>query len=186
MKRIILFALLTLPVIANAQFSLTINGFVSSNDSSKNYIVYEYTNIPKEKLYINVLKFITSNFKSAKDVVSKVDNEVISLNAFQPKQIYAKTQNYDINYNLVVSFKDNKIKIDKPIFECTTFAYGKTYRLIMSGSNGGFGSEVTIGLFKKDGKQNQEKTITYIESFINGLCNQIKTAASDSNNSDEW
>lgn len=186
MKKIILFALMVLPVMANAQFSLTINGFVSSQDNSKNYVVFDYDSISKEKLYTNVLKFITANYKSAKDVVSKVDNEIITINALQPKQIKAKTLKYDISYTLVVNFKDNKIKIDSPTFECTSYAFNKPYRLTMSGSNGGFGSEITVGLFKKNGEPSQKDTIGEIESFINSLCNEIKLAASGGSNNEEW
>ena len=186
MKNILLFLFITMPIMVNAQFSLTIDGFVCSEDNSKDYVVFEYENQPKEDLFINVLKFITSNYKSAKDVISKVDNEVITINAFQPKQIYAKSLKYDIKYTLVISFKDNKIKIDRPSFECSTYAFDKPYRLTMSGSNAGLGSEVTVGLFKKDGKPNQERAIVDIETFINGLCNRINSASLSNNTKDNW
>jgi len=184
MKRIILFVLLVLPVMVKAQFSLTINGFVNAQDNSKNYVVFDYDSISKEKLYANVLKFITTNYKSAKDVVSKVDNEIITINAFQPKQIKAKTLKYDISYTVVINFKDNKIKIDSPTFECTSYSFNKQYRLTMSGSNGGFGSEVTNGLFKKNGEPGLKDTIGELESLINSLCNEIKSAAVGTSNND--
>jgi hypothetical protein len=187
MKKIILFAtLVLLSTMVNAQFSLTINGFVNSQDNSKDYVVFDYENINKEVLYINVLKFITTNYKSAKDVISKVENEVITINAIQSKIATCKTLKYDASYTVSISFKDSKIKIDAPFFECSSFAFGKPYRLTMSGSNGGLGSEVTVGLFKKNGEPGQKNTIIEIESFFNGLCNDIEEAAIGKSESEDW
>ena len=186
MKKIILLVILAFPIMVKAQFSLTINGFVSSKDNSKNYVVFDYDSISKEKLYTNVLKYITYNYKSAKDVVSKVDNEVITINAFQPAQIKAKLTKYDISYTIVVNFKDNKIKIDAPDFKCTNNTRDKLYMLTMSGSNGGFGSVVTIGLYKKNGEPSQKNTIDELELFFNDLCEKIRIAASGENSNEDW
>lgn len=184
MKKLLCIALLLFSISVNAQFTLTKEGFVNSKDVSKKYTVFDIENQPKEHLYVNVLKFVTQQYKSAKDVISKVENEVITINAKEPEQIYCKNQRYDIQYTISISFKDNKIKIDAPVFECSAFAYNKPYRLTMSGSNGGFGSEVTIGLFKKDGTPGQKVTILEIENFLNGLCNSIVKSASGSDN--DW
>lgn len=182
-----LLLLLFIPHIINAQFSLTKDGFVSTEDTSKNFVVYSIDDASKEKLYANVLKYLTTTYKSAKDVLSKVDNEVITINAMQPKYINAKTLKYDIRYTLTIHFKDGRIKIDAPEFECTTRAYNKPYRLAMSGSNAGLGSEVVNGLFKKDGEPGLKKTVIEIENFFNTLSTNIAEAAEGNTNSnDDW
>jgi hypothetical protein len=171
----------------NAQFKLTKEGFFNSSDETKNYVVFEYNSMSKETLYNNVLKFITANYKSAKDVTSKVDNEVITINAIQPKKIKAKRIYYDLYYTIVINFKDDKIKIDAPTFECKSYALDRHYRLTMSGSNGGFGSEVTVGLFKKNGEHEQKDAIKELELFFNDLSELIHQSASGkTNNDDNW
>lgn len=168
------------------EFVLTKDGFVNKDEPSKTYIVYDVDNTSQGILYGRVLKFLTIHYKSAKDVLSKVENEVITINAAERSIVPCKTLKYDLKYTLSVSFKDNKIKIDAPDFACNTFAHGKPYRLTMSGSNGGFGSEVTVGLFKKDGKQGQEQTIKYLEDFFNLLSLQIIRAAATDSASEDW
>ena len=74
-----------------------------------NYIVFEIENVSKVDLYNNFLKYITQTYRSAKDVVSKYGNEVITINAHQPKQIYANTLKYDLDYTIVINFRDGKI-----------------------------------------------------------------------------
>lgn len=184
MKKMLILLFVLLSINSHAQFSLTKEGFINTEDNAKNYVVIEFEDMPKDELYLRTLKYVTSTYKSAKDVVSKVDNEMITLNGSEPNKILAKTIRYDISYNVTISFKDNKIKIDAPTFECSSFSGGKPYRLTMSGSNGGFGSEVTIGLFKKNGEASLKNTIIEIESFFNGLVSGIK--GSINGNQDEW
>lgn len=171
---------------ANAQFKLTINGFVLEEDASKNYIVCSYDNLGKDILFTNVMTYLTKKYISAKDVISKVDNEIITLKSFHPQKINAKMLNYDLLFTMSISFRDDKIKIDAPGFECTSSFDGRPFRLTMSGSNKGFGSEVTNGLFKKDGKPSLDKTIFQLEDFFNSFANEICRAASGIDNKSDW
>ena len=74
MKQLFLIVVFSLFSITNscAWFKLTINGFVDENDESKNYIVFSVPDMSQEDLYNGVLKFIMSNYKSPKDVVSEL------------------------------------------------------------------------------------------------------------------
>lgn len=176
-KMLFLFSLIIATSNLFAQFRLTKEGFVDAKDPEKSYIVLDTNGRSKEESFKDVLKHLTILYKSAKDVISKVDNEVITINAKEPNTINCKTLDYDLSYTVTVSFKDNRIKIDAPTFNCTSFAYNKPYRLTMSGSNGGFGSEVTVGLFKKNGEEGQKKTISQINVFFNNLVSAIHDAA---------
>lgn len=187
MKKIFLITLLMSMVItANAQFVLTFNGFKDKNDLSRNYVVFKIEDVSKEDMYNRVLKYVTQTYRSSKDVVSKHENEVITINAYEPKQIHVKALKYDIHYTIVLSFKDGKIKIDSPDFECTTFSLGSSYRLTMTGSNGGLGKEVTVGLFKKNGEPSQKRSIEELESFFNNFSNAIVIAVKGKANTEEW
>ncbi len=189
MKKLVTILLTLFPLIAIAQLPelvLTKEGFFNKRDLSKTYVVYDVENTNKDVLFQRVLVGITKLYKSSKDVVSKVDNEAITINATQRNEVPCKGLKYDLHYTFSISFKDNKIKLDVPTFNCETFAYGKPYRLIMSGSNGGFGSDVTVGLFKKDGKPGQEKTIEYLETFFNLLYLQIIKSAVNDQEATDW
>lgn len=192
MKKILLSLLICLfCTIANAQFKLSINGFVDSNDVSKDYIVYEIKEKNQERLYTDVLKFINTSFKSPKDVINEVQAEMITISGFQPEKIgigkimgmYAGV--YDLRYNITIRFKDGKIRIDAPTFECTSFSSGKTSRLVLQGSNGGFGSEVKTGLFKKNGKPAREEAIEALELFFNNFC-AIMLESINNTSTEEW
>jgi hypothetical protein len=186
MKKILVLVLLAIPLAVQGQFLLTKDGFVNLENNSISYVVYDIDGKNKEALYMGVLKFITSNYVSAKDVISKVDNEVITISALQPKAITCKMVKYDVSYTIVISFKDNKIKIDAPIFECTSYGHDKPFRITMSGSNGGLGSVVTVGLFKKNGEKAQGKTILQLEDFFNNLSEKIKSSASGTGENNDW
>jgi len=188
MKNLMLILLMLKPLLAfaqNPEFILTKEGFINKDNSSR-HVVHNIDNTTKEVLYGRVLKYITTKYKSAKDVVSKVDNEVITINGAERGLVPCKTLKYDLSYTFSIEFKDNKIKIDAPVFECEAFSYGKPYRLTMSGSNGGFGSEVTVGLFKKDGRPGQEKTIQFLEIFFNIINLEIFVAAATDSSKDDW
>ena len=68
---------------ANAQFKLTINGFVDENDIEKDYVVYNFEGETQESLYTKVLKFINTSYKSPKDVINEVKPEMITISGFQ-------------------------------------------------------------------------------------------------------
>lgn len=190
MKRIIFciifFLLITNPIFS--QFKLTINGFVNYEDNNKNYVVANIEEHSKEVLYSNVLRYLTQVYSSPKEVLSTMENEVITVNAIQPKQIPCKTLKYDIHYSFSISFRDGRMRFDSPAFTCKTFYSNKPYLLVMTGGNSGFGNEVKIGLFKKDGKRAQEKTIESIELFFNSFFSNICSAAegSEISSNDDW
>ena len=50
-------------ITASAQFKLTINGFVSEEDNSKDYLVYTFEGMSQEDLYVKVLSFVHKNIK---------------------------------------------------------------------------------------------------------------------------
>jgi len=187
MKKILLIlSMIIVSSIVNAQFKLTIDGLINAEENSKAYTVCSFDETSKEKLFNNVLAFVTKSYVSAKDVVSKVDNEVITINAIHPQQIKAKLLKYDMKFVMVISFRDNMIKIDAPTFECTSEFDGKPYRLVIQGSNWGLGDEVTNALFNKNGKPKLEKSIIEIETFFNVISAEICRAASGIDEDEEW
>ena len=196
MKKLILMLAMVLPIYAQAQFKLTINGFVDEKDSAKDYIVYDFKGKNQKDLYIDVLKFINTSYKSPQDVINEVEPEMITISGFEESCIsigkvkkilgtkMSMTGGYDLQYNIVMRFKDGKLRVDAPSFECTSKSGGRVSRLVLSGSNGGFGTEVITGLFKKDGRPSRENAIKMLEDFFNNFCLALQKSVNDSSDED--
>ena len=201
MKKLIVLTsfFLCLSMQSYGQLKLTINGFVDNNNESNDYVVANFENISQDRLYADVLKFINKSYKSPKDVINEVKPEMITISGFQPscisltkvKSFLGKktslTGGFDMQYNISVQIKDGKIRMDAPTFECTQNNSGRITRLVMTGSNGGLGTEVRTALFKKDGKPSRENAISMIEDFFNTFFNEMVKYINDSNSAkSDW
>lgn len=187
MKKFLFLLLVMASITANAQFKLTINGFVSEKDSSKDYLIYTFEGMSQENLYVKVLSFVHKKFKNPDVVLNEIKNEMITITGAQescisvdkPKKIlgskYSFSGGYDLEYSIPIQFKEGRIKIDAPSFECKGKSGGKNAYLVLSGSNGGFGTEVRTGLFKKNGEPSRENAITMLEDYFNVFCEELVT-----------
>lgn len=121
MKKIILLCMVALiAVTSNAQkadFRLQNDGTFQNIDGSK-YIVIAYNNISKSDLYNKVLASISQLYVSPHDVISKVNNELITIDGISENCITLgkglMAVRFSIEYNLQFQFKDNKIRIEAP------------------------------------------------------------------------
>ena len=175
----------------NAQFKLTIDGFKNQTDKAKDFVVFPHEGVPTKELYTKVLKFINETYRSPKNVINGVEPDMITIEGYQPSCIsldkpkkflgerYSISGGYDIKYNVIVRIKDGRIRVDAPTFECTQINNGRTSRLVLTGSNGGLGTEVRVGLFKKNGNPSRECAISMIEDFFNTLCNGMEKSIND-------
>lgn len=80
MKRITLTSVLFLCYLfVNAQLVLTPQGFVSTNDTSKNYIVVSFDSIGQKALFDRALLYLNTIYVSPKNVLSLVDSTSIKM-----------------------------------------------------------------------------------------------------------
>ena len=197
MRKFLFFLLVMASITASAQFKLTINGFVSEEDNSKDYLVYTFEGMSQEDLYVKVLSFVHKKYKNPDVVLNEIKNEMITISGAQescisvdkPKKIlgskYSFSGGYDLEYTIPIQFKDGRIKVDAPNFECKGKSGGKNAYLVLSGSNGGFGAEVRTGLFKKNGEPSRENAIKMLEDYFNGFCEELVAFIKDSS-TEEW
>ena len=183
MRNLLLVFFLLVSIFANAQFKLTSEGFVSQADSSKRYIVYNFDGYDAKRLYTSVLKTITANYKSASDVMNNVENEMINIRGVQSKYVGIRMPFiplYDLAYNFIIQFKDNKIRFDAPIIKCTFISDGKERELeIKGGAN-------TYSFFKNNGNPKEKKAIERVESFFNNLVERICADIKNEDKNDDW
>lgn len=176
----------TLPLFAQDKyFELTPNGFVSVTDTSKNFVVLDFDGKSQSELFKKFLITITTDYRSPQDVISKVENEVITINGIESKAIRRNKlgHNFDINYTVSIHFKDGKVKIDAPTFKLTTFTdklqtlHLNWTRININGSD--------LGIYGKKGKLNSEMAKNDLENMFNKLVDLLIRKDS-SNGSDDW
>jgi len=183
-KLLLLIAIFNIIALQAQKFELTSNGFVDINDQSKNYLVLDFPGKPKEQLFKEALIYFNKNYISSKDVISKVDNEVITVNAISPNPIrLGGFEKYTNNYNITISFKDEKIKIDAPSVDLSYIAGGRVYRLFVSNEKT---SIMNQGIYGKNGKLNYKKAKEGLEEFAESFVLNLKLGLSNESQNNDW
>ncbi|MCL7987438.1 DUF4468 domain-containing protein [Sphingobacterium sp. lm-10] len=187
MKKIIyLVVLLLFAELGYAQyFTLTPSGFVS-NDRAE-YTVIDFPNVKQEVLYKNVLNALSSMYRDPKEVLSLIDGEGITIKGYEkeviadkvkisPLQIGKTTYKYDISYTLSIQFKDDKVRINRPSFECrrwyesgykSGWATGWTYLALVKDKNAKY------AVFDKNGQIISQEAFDGLQQHFNGLIKEI-------------
>jgi hypothetical protein len=193
MKKILLVLCLVALTTGNIfaqSFSLTSNGFVDSKDQSKNFIVIDATGSQSE-LFNKAKTYLTTIYKSPKDVLSESAPDVITINGIETKAVIKKAMGmvavaYDMNYTIVIRFKDGKIRIDAPAFSLSDYESGsKPIKMILLGSsNGGFGSEIINCIYNKKGDLKAEYAKNQLESYFSSYIEAFKKGLES--NKQDW
>lgn len=122
MKKICLFLLLGMLTIAvNSQnqvnFTLSKTCHYVVPNSDKDYYIFNYEGESQSSLYNKALIGLTKTFVSAKDVVSKVENSMISINTTKVISYIIggilPTKTY-MDYVVEIEFKDGRIRVNAP------------------------------------------------------------------------
>ena len=175
MKKIILFLLSVLPIFCHAQFVLTPNGF-KSQDDGKDFIVKPFPGKSATYLYDAVANAIlvyglANNSDRNSPNASNIEGEIINIfgtGSIQVRKL--KVFDYKVKYNMVIRFRDGRVRFDAPIIH---EAY--TYN--------GYGSDIstggsTIHVFRRDGdlkeKRIKESLDNLFNDIIERICNSIE------------
>lgn len=152
------------------RFELTTNGFVDSQDKTKDYVVLTFPGKTKQELYEGFLTKFNTMFVSSKDVISKAENNSISLNGIESGRIsYNGFYHYKLNYTMSFAFKDEKTKINISINKISgNFGDASNYKeLLLQGSGGSLFSYQYI--WNNKGKLIREKQKKQLEDFFNEM-----------------
>ena len=157
----------------SVNFSVTKYGSYEVPYSNNDYFVITFPGKTQSQLYSSALMAITRNFVSAKDVVSKVDNEMISVNAVHrfTESYGIVSITYDVNYTFEMEFRDGRVKINTPRIVKITDHYGDRVSFSDCAT-----SSTTGELLDSSKKE---------FSFVNGVINRILSNMS-SRYDDEW
>lgn len=179
MKKLLCFVgTLFFSLFAHAQFMATKDG-VKTIDGNDFYVV-KVDGKTAEQLYNNVESYIIANFKNPDAVANKQDDKMINLHgnfpkAFPCKKGLGKIVSYaDVELNLIIYFKDGKIRFDAPSISsmvCPTMktqtGQNWTYYFYAKGAAGQLTGE--FSLFKKNGDVKNEFAVDGFNKFINTL-----------------
>jgi hypothetical protein len=156
---------------SQAQFVLTPIGFVDSKDESKSYIVIEFTGKTQGELFKAAQIYLSSLYANPKEILSVIDNEVISVKGMNSNAIKAKTgfvvNHFDVEYIIKFMFKDGKIRVDSPVpFNMQQVVTG-TLRHMTVNPEGYSTLEGNIYVFNKKGDVKNEVGKKGLEYFFN-------------------
>jgi len=159
-------------------FTLGESGLFPSANKDAKYIVIDKEGTQTE-LFNTIKSFVNNFFVSPKDVISEVNNDMITINGVSTKDIVAKKGfgyvDIKMNYTIVFHFKDGKIRIDVPSINSMTGEsrtlggqLGSLYVLTYTKSDHIDGSRDRIIIFDK-GKVKNQYAKDNIEQFFNNF-----------------
>lgn len=170
---------------ANTQFKLTNKGFVSTEDESKDYVVIEVPNTPKDKLFKKTEMYLNTLYNNPKFVTTKVDNEQIVIDALDAKElriIFALDgpNLWQFSYKYKFEFKDNKLRFIPVFKSLKNTQNNKEIELIGTNVMGN-----VSGIFNKKGKCLKEKAKEEIEASVNTYLTALINALTNPGQSTE-
>lgn len=188
MKQILLIlAVLTSSFCAKAQFILTADGWAT--ETGKQYYV---TEIPgsQQELYAKAKVAFTQIYKSAKDVLSYSEPDIIKANGFTDTPFlkqWGRTAHFNMTYSLTVLFKDGKIRFDAPSIGSLYSLDGRGIEVpLYMGKGGGSGLSSFGHIFKKNGDVRYKDAKQSIEEYFNNLIGSIITAIENPTVDEDW
>ena len=103
---------------AECKFGFDNRGLYSKQNPSNDFVIYEIPNMSASDLKAATLSAISSLFKSPKDVVTNLGDNIIQLERYASGVYYTKTESdvypTDMSYSLIIQFKDGKVRYNIP------------------------------------------------------------------------
>lgn len=179
---------------AHAQFKASKDGVITQD--GKNYYVVEIKGKNAKELFDAVEAYVIANFKNPDAVSNLQEGKMINIHGFFSKAFKCRKSligaHYaDVDLNLIVYFKDGKIRFDAPIVNsmvCNTLKSNSDMPCKLyfhkSGTVGQFGGE--INMFKKNGEIRDEFMVYEFNSFINELISNIINYVTNEASNEDW
>lgn len=191
MKKILFVLMLFLSINANAQFKATKDGLTT--EDGKPYYVVPIEGKTAMELYKGVNSYVLSHYKNPDAVANKMEGEMINIHSFDSEAfLLSKVMGLkvygEIDMNLVIYFKDNRIRFDIPVINKMqadkTSGVGKDKtEYYFSGGIGKFMGSAS--LFNDKGKVKDKKFVEGLEAYINNMIKEISESAK-SYSKEDW
>ncbi len=112
MKKLLCILCLVLPLMANAQWVITPNGILSDSITGEDYMIIQRDGTASD-LYSDILKNVHRAFVRPDDVVSVIENEMISVRGYGETYLkYGGIKHYlRPLISVKIEFKDNRMRV---------------------------------------------------------------------------
>ncbi|WP_461534250.1 DUF4468 domain-containing protein [Sinomicrobium sp.] len=167
--------------LAQQHFTLTPEGFVAQDKSD--YVVIEKPGKTQKELYLSVLNTLNTMYKDPKEVLSLIEGESITVKGYEENAIVHRARpdiisigkpsyNYDVSYSITFQFKDGKIRVNRPDFECRRWweNFGSWGSLPLLGKNG---FSIFNSNKRKYGEIRSQESYNGLIKYFNDLINNI-------------
>jgi hypothetical protein len=182
MKKIILSLTLLATTFINCfsqTFKLTSNGFIdASSKEEKRYIIVPFEGKTQEQIFTQALIAIGKIFNSPNNVINKVNNcqiNIISvLDKVTARHPMGMTLPFDMEYNLILEFKDGKMKMNAPFIRDIKQQGGYNVHIYLTKKERGSTAFIhNFALFNNNGTANEKKHIKNIENAWNTFVSSL-------------
>ncbi len=180
LKKVLFSAVILLATVsAKAQFVLTPEGLINSENPDNNYIIYEFNEKSQQELFDAAMSYLFSYYVNPDVVLSSSEPHSITINALSENTIQIQKKLFaDITYTISIQIKDNKIRINTPYIVSIIHDHIEyTIKGYMM-----FGHCV----YSNKGKLINELAKQSIESFFNKYNTDLYKGILNSTNEDEW
>lgn len=188
MKKIILvlLVLFTVSFTANAQFTLTKNGLVSTENPELKYIVLEFPGKTQQELFQNVNVYLHSLQSNPRRSLRTIEDQAIMVDMIAHDSIFmAKilgvVQTGDLSYNISFEFKDGRVKVNAPTNLRLFVVRPADGEAEIVRARDGKPVNYVDGIFDRRGKIREPKIKQSIENYFHNYILQIFNAVNS-----EW
>lgn len=169
MKKIYVLLGLMLVMSASAQWRLTPNGLLDVNDD--NYLELYVEEGKAAEMYEKVVAYVNENYHKPEEVMKGQPGEKLTIRTTKRYGVRrTEMDKYDISYELVLEFKEGRVKVSQPIFDLMRSEKQNQLLKIQSAN------ARELGIWNKNGKLKSEMAKDDIERFFNDIIVGLKEA----------
>ena len=171
MKKVLVILAVLLPLMSWGQsFTLTPEGWMSTEEPTNNYIVFPMEGT-KAELFQKAKTAVTATFKSAKDVMSYNEPDIITINGYTDcifEKILGMKYVFGMRYTMQILFKDGKVRFNAPdAYEAEYTGQNRAFFYLRPG--GGGIMEGARYVFNKKGELKKKDQKKQAEDYFNNL-----------------
>lgn len=181
MKKFLFLLLALLPIMASAQWAITPDGTLVDSITGDTHMIIEREGTAAE-LYKQVLKNVHRLFASPDDVVSSIENEMITVNGYTETTLKYAGFNHSFEplISVKVEFKDGRMRVSAKWLStvwCKT-TVTDPYTLLVKGG---------LKCFNKEGEIKNEKRYHIFNAISSDFINRvIEVPTTDEATDDDW
>ena len=114
---------------SKCNFDFNSGAFYSNQDKRRDFVIYEIPQMNSKELKTAVYTILSSMYTSPKDVITSLNDDMIQLESYAKNvssgYVKDKDYKYDMVFNIVIQFKDGKVRYNVP--NITQVYFGRSF-----------------------------------------------------------